>query len=308
MWKDWLAFTRKEQYGILVLTILIFILLIVRLSVGIWDEPPQRVEKAEINDLIEFEEVKEPAKSQQDTRQYHFSGNFNPNKVNVTALDEMGFSSYAVVNWIKYLEAGGHFSSLSDVGKVYGIDSIALVQMAPFVHFSISREEPASKSSPSHSRNFRYNQAKQDISHADKPGTDVNHEVVKVEINSATPEDFRQIRGIGEVYSSRIVAYRNLLGGFYSVNQIREVYGISEELFDDLCENFEIEGEPFRKIKINEASLRVLKAHPYISFYQARDIIEYRNNNGAFEEPETLEQLASFDGNELKRILPYFSF
>jgi DNA uptake protein ComE-like DNA-binding protein len=111
-----------------------------------------------------------------------------------------------------------------------------------------------------------------------------NYQVRKkilIEINSADTIKFKELRGIGPVLAGRIVKYRNILGGFYSVMQIREVYGISDSLF------MSISGMMFadttaciRKININTANIDELSRHPYIGRYYAAGIIKYRDFAG----------------------------
>lgn len=309
MWKDWLAFSRKEQYGIILLTFLIFILVTIRLGLGFWNEPPELVEKAEFDDIFETKGTQAAEKSRKTIR-YNFSIPFNPNKVDVTTLDQMGFSSFVVVNWIKYLEAGGHFNTLSDIGKVYGIDSIALQQMKPFIDFSSDAKSspPGTKTSSFIKKDWQDQHHESEDSKSGKPVIYTENAFTVIDINAATSEELQKIHGIGEVFSDRIVAFRKLLGGFYTVEQISEVFGISKELFEDIRSNLKVNKGPFRKLRINNASLRELKAHPYINFYQARDIIECRKKRGEIENPEVLKELPSFDDGNLEKILPYFSF
>jgi competence ComEA-like helix-hairpin-helix protein len=309
MWKDWLAFSRKEQYGIILLVFLIFVFLLIRIGFSLWDEPPAFVEKHTFEDFFDVGKASE-SQERSIAIQYNFSRSFNPNKVNVTTLDKMGLPTFVVVNWMKYLEAGGRFHSFSDIKKIYGLDSVALHQMKPFVDFSdysdgssnITKQSTfADRSKSSEKEGFRVHNISGAASHVDD-------ESLKIDINIASAEEFQEIRGIGDVYSNRIVAFRKLLGGFYTVDQIKEVYGISEELFNEISSNLELKNGPFRKIEVNHASLKELKKHPYINFYQARDIIECRKQYGMIEVPEVLKQYSSFDDKTFEKILPYFSF
>ena len=54
-------------------------------------------------------------------------------------------------------------------------------------------------------------------------------------LNASDTAEWKKIPGIGSVYASRIVQYRNLLGGFSHVEQLLEVYGIDQELFSRIA-------------------------------------------------------------------------
>jgi competence ComEA-like helix-hairpin-helix protein len=316
MWKDWLAFTRKEQYGIIFLAVLIVMLVILRfLMVLIW-KPPEINIISDVSQYIEFENKTgnlsgSEGKQLRNENSYHFKP-FDPNHVTVTELDRMGLPHYVIINWIKYLESGGSFSDPDDIGKIYGLDSLLAQQLSHFVCFTGQTEqknlypkyEPADSASPASEISFPYFDDKEE----NNASTHLPVNTYVIEINSATASDFKQLNGIGDVLSKRIISYRELLGGFCRKEQICEVYGISKELYENIRHYLIVNKPPYRKMNINRASVSCLRKHPYLNFYQARDIVEYRKRNGNITSARELKRIESIDEQTFEKIVPYFKF
>ncbi|WP_052345558.1 helix-hairpin-helix domain-containing protein [Alkaliflexus imshenetskii] len=126
-------------------------------------------------------------------------------------------------------------------------------------------------------------------------------------INTADTADWASLRGIGPVLSRRIVAYRKALGGFVSIEQIGEVEGISPVLLNDLKARLTLDTLPVTTININTASVRRLRDHPYLDFYQAKAIVDFRNENGKLKSTEQIMRIKSLESADWDRLLPYLS-
>ncbi|MDN5289767.1 MAG: hypothetical protein PWQ06_6 [Anaerophaga sp.] len=317
MWKDWLAFTRKEQYGIILLAVLMLMLVIFRfLMVLVW-EPPEMNIISDVSQYIEAENAAEDLpgsheKSHRHNNSYHFKP-FDPNHVTVTELDRMGLPHYVIINWVKYLESGGSFSEPGDIGRIYGLDSLLAKELSQFVCFSGQAEQISLYQQYEQSESIS---TVPEVSYSDfddsKEGNNASDHLSDtayvIELNSATASALKQLRGIGDVLSERIINYRELLGGFYHKEQVCEVYGISKELYESIRHHLVVNKQPYRKMDINKASVRYLRKHPYLNFYQARDIVEYRKRNGDITSVEELKRIESIDGKTYEKIVPYFNF
>jgi competence protein ComEA len=154
-----------------------------------------------------------------------------------------------VNNLIKYRLKGGRFQTPEDLIKIYGMDSGIFKKLLPWIHIT-----PETKSN----------------------GTP-HREIVFVEINGADSATFEELPGIGPVLAARIIRYRNLLGGFYCIDQIREVYGLHDSLFNRLAGRLKADTSRIRKISINRAPVEELRRHPYIGRFAADGIIRYRH-------------------------------
>ena len=102
----------------------------------------------------------------------------------------------------------------------------------------------------------------------------------------------------------RIVAYRNRLGGFYSVSQLQEIPHLDAKV----NQWFKVKKAELRKLEINRASLDRLRSHPYMDFYKAKAIIEYRRKRGKLKSLSQLSLFEAFSEEDIKKITPYLSF
>lgn len=120
-----------------------------------------------------------------------------------------------------------------------------------------------------------------------------------VELNSAKIEDFQRLPGIGLAFAQRIVDYRNKLGGFISVEQLREVSGVGEAKYNVLVPYLSLNAKKVKLLNINTATKEVLLAHPYCNQAWATELINNRPYTDLSQLPQT-----GLD----KRILPYLTF
>jgi len=128
-----------------------------------------------------------------------------------------------------------------------------------------------------------------------------------VEINSADSLSIVFLKGIGPGFTKRIIKYRTMLGGFHSINQLKEVYGMTDSLFLILTSQIQLYPNAVTKIPINAIDFNSLRKHPYFNFQLAQAIINYRLKHGKLTE-EDIKALGMFSDEKLKLILPYLSY
>jgi competence ComEA-like helix-hairpin-helix protein len=129
-----------------------------------------------------------------------------------------------------------------------------------------------------------------------------------IDINSSDTTGLMKVPGIGSSFARRIVGYRNILGGFYRIEQLQEVYGMYEELYGKIAPYLTVNTDSIRPIAANSAPVEKLKSHPYINFYQAKAIVETRKKKGKLDSIDELSLLEEFPGEDLERIRPYLHF
>ena len=126
-----------------------------------------------------------------------------------------------------------------------------------------------------------------------------------IDINAADTAMLMKIPGIGRGYSAMILAYRRRLGGFVSPSQVDEI----DNLPRGFAKWFKVAPDfSPRKININRASIERLRDHPYLDFYQARAIIEWRRKYGDLRSLQQLSILEEFSDSTLDRIAQYIDF
>lgn len=128
-----------------------------------------------------------------------------------------------------------------------------------------------------------------------------------IELNSADTTILKKIPGIGSSYASRIVKYRASLGGFSSKNQLKEVWGMTSELYEGITPYITLERK-IKRIRINSLSLDELRKHPYINYKQAKVIVDIRTRKGNIKSINRLALLDEFTEKDIKRLSPYLSF
>ncbi len=128
-----------------------------------------------------------------------------------------------------------------------------------------------------------------------------------ISLNETDTAQWKKIPGIGSVFASRIVKYRNRLGGFASVNQLKEVYGIDAELYSKISPYIEPDGN-YSKINVNKLEFKQLLSHPYLNYKQVKAIVSLRDRKGRIASINELSMLDEFTTADIERLAPYLEF
>lgn len=302
MWKDFFYFSLSERRAIYVLLVLIAVLIIAI----IWTPTP---EAQSVYDVAEADSLALKLKQKEERKS--FSKNeriqgtvptalapFEPNLADSIELLRLGLPSYVVNNVIKYRQKGGRFSTPESFARIYGLTEEKFKELKPYIYISkdfIKKPEQ---------RKFLQERPKREHKMDSLPKPFKYPEGTLVDVNAADTTELKKIPGIGSGIARRIVAYRNRLGGFYSLEQLNEVEFVSA----DLLKWFKLESDSIRKLPINRVGLDKLRAHPYINFYQAKVIVEYRRKRGEIKSLSQLSLYEEFTEKDLKRLSAYVSF
>ncbi|ELR69117.1 hypothetical protein C900_05506 [Fulvivirga imtechensis AK7] len=226
---------------------------------------------------------------------------FDPNQISGDELIAMGLHERVAHNWQKYLQSGGHFYDVEDVRKIYGIEDSMYQDLSVYIRIPKASkkagEEPEKLSEESSSyESTRAKPYERKYVNAPTP----------FDINMADTTDLKKIRGIGSVFSKRIVKYRESLGGFIDKKQLGEVYGLKESLLNHLDSlTFIGTDYPIRYLNINEVTEDQLAHHPYLTRGKAGAIISYRYQHGAFGSLNELYNIHLMDSLTITKISPY---
>ena len=129
-----------------------------------------------------------------------------------------------------------------------------------------------------------------------------------IDLNTCDSASLESLPGIGPVLSARIIKYRKLLGGYASVNQLKEVYGLQEETFDLIAARVFADSMAVRKIKINKADYKELIRLPYFERYEVSAILKYRELKGSITGMNDLTENKLIPAEKVARIRPYLDF
>lgn len=127
-----------------------------------------------------------------------------------------------------------------------------------------------------------------------------------IDINKADTTVFMALPGIGSKLATRIVTYREKLGGFYSIEQVSETFGLQDSTFQKIRKWLVVKDTVLRKININKANIDELRM-PYISYNLANAIYEYRRQHGEYKSPEDLMKIMLMTNEIFRKILPYLA-
>ena len=217
----------------------------------------------------------------------HSLFNFDPNKIGVQEWIKLGVKEKTAQTILKYVRAGGRFSDKQDLKKIFGLSPGQVERLMPYVVFSEVIEDVRDK------QVYREKQFEQ----------------LPVELNTADSNKLMLAPGIGQKLSARIIKYRDRLGGFISMSQLSEVYGITDSLLTALYPIWFVRLSPnIRKLNINSIDLEELRKHPYVSFSMSKLIIAYRNSHGRINDTQEMYSIAGIDREKLNKLVPYLAY
>ncbi len=310
-WNQFFGFNKKERIGVIAL--IVFLILIVsgylflpRFFSSFEQQNTAQLEK-EVERFVAAREKKEKQdkiqnqnNDSQDNQEKQHSiyetrqltpFRFNPNNLPEKKWKAIGFSDKQISIIKNYEANGGTFRKKEDLQRIYGIDKQEYEQLEPYIHIPDDKK-PAR----------RIEEQKTDSS---KPKP--KKETLTIELNSADSTDLQEVYGIGPVFSKRIVKFRHLLGGFYSPEQLLEVYGIDSAKYKQIKDHFYTDTSAIKTININTATYKEMAAHPYLDQYLVKAIIKYRQDNGPIEDLAELKNISLVYDDLYNKIKPYFT-
>lgn len=304
MWLDFFYFSKSERRAIWVLLagLLIWVFLVIFTPSSEEVPPPTEAEVAEIQmflqqvQRVEAEKERRFAERRYPKREKRavVLAPFDPNEADSATLLSLGLPPFLAHHILKYRQAGGVFRRPGDLARIYGLSDTLYRQLEPFI--TIGEIYQPKRDTAQWLRDRR---AKRDSVKVFK-----YPEGTKVDLNRADTTELQQVPGIGSGIARMIVAYRNRLGGFYTVDQLKEI----EYVEDGLLKWFTVTTDSIRRIPVNRAGLDRLRNHPYLNFYQAKVIVEYRRKRGKLTSLSQLSLYEEFTEKDLQRLSHYLSF
>ena len=216
---------------------------------------------------------------------------FDPNVIDESQWLKLGLSAKQTKVITNYTAKGGKFYKNEDLKKIYSITDKDYIRLEPYIRIG---------NLPS-----KYNKEGLNQQNHLESKKSLN---VKISLNTADTTQLKSLNGIGSVLSNRIVKFRDALGGFYSSQQLHDVYGISPEALANMIDKVEVDANLIKKINVNTSSVQQLQKHPYINKKLALAIVNYRDQHGFYNEMDDLEQNRALDKEFLRKIAPYLEY
>ncbi|MEO6692743.1 MAG: helix-hairpin-helix domain-containing protein [Saprospiraceae bacterium] len=293
-----LYLSKKERMGIIVLLIILIISMVIpylwnhnlsrknKIESSVQNTAPQvQIEKTSKfwqTKKINPHSIKLPFKKMELIK-------FDPNTLDLNTAKRLGISEKVFNVLDHFRQKGGRFRKPNDFKKLYGLKEELFLRLLPYIEIA----------SPSKSQDLR--------------GIQTNEFTKKVrntsvlEINSASEEMWIELPGIGSKLAERIVKFKNALGGFYSISQIKEVFGINDSTFNII--KIYLQCIPtVTLLKLNSLDEDELDQHPYINTKQARFIVNYRRQHERIRNLDELRLTGFFKEEWITKIQKYLDF
>lgn len=222
---------------------------------------------------------------------------FNPNFITDYKGYKLGMSIQEIDRLLAFRRENKYVNSPEEFQNVTKVSDSLLNLIAPYFKFPdwVNNKKQNSK--------FKEFEAYQNKTFAKK------EKIIIIDINQATKEDLVKIYGIGEAISVRILKQKETLGGFVSMEQMQDVWGLSPEVIENLITHFRVLAVPrFKKIEINNASLKELSQFYYFRYALAKEIVTYRSMNGNIKNIEDLTKIKGFPVDKANIIGLYLDF
>ena len=269
------SFSKGERIAVFTMLALIAILMVLCLVRPMRYTPPETAFH-NLDSLLQLHEtaMKELQEKQliaeNETNELH-PFPFNPNTLTEDEWRQIGLTDRQIRNIMNYQAKGGKFYSKKDLGKLYTISEADFEQLEPFIVL------------PELSQNIK-TVAKDVKRKADAEETPAAKPAPKpipvVDLNAVDSATLVELPQIGSYTAGRIVAYREKLGGFISLEQLREVKGMDSARFQTISPYIRLENVEIRKLDINRADFKALVSHPYLSYNQVKAIVNHREKKG----------------------------
>jgi len=310
--KGWFFyFSKSERRGLMVLSVLVALLAATlcccRLGlIGSSNSPLAYADSVRLDSaLAKLAGDKSPGKGYRQTyqtpQQTPLLSRFDPNDADSLQLSRLGLSSFIVRNILRYRDKGGVFRTLESFAKLYGLPAEQYEQLKPYI---VIGEEYGTKPK----RRKADTLPPPFVADAPQPRrwerVEKYPEGTVVDLNRADTAELKRIPGIGSGYARQIVSRRTRLGGFYAVEQLREIASLP----DSVHRWFRVATPPHQPLRVNHMDVERLRSHPYLNFYQAKAIVEHRRKFGKLKSLSQLSTYEAFTEKDLKRLSHYVTF
>ena len=272
----WYYYTRAQKRGFIVLLLSVILLQTLLTAVEYYQPQMQREAKSTIDVghplQAEVDRLRAEIVKKRDTIYP-----FNPNYIDDYKGYFLELSLEEIDRLLAYRAEKKYVQSPRDFQRITAVSDAWLEKYSPYFVFHSPHSPPTKKGKPQ--------------SAVLTPKGQLPPLVVR-DINRATQEQLQEIHGIGPALSKRIIEDRDRYGGYVHIDQLKFVYGLSDQVIQTLLKHYAVHTQPqLNQIDLNEAGVNELKNIPYLNYYLAREIVKYRSLHGDFVNKEQLKEI-----------------
>lgn len=217
---------------------------------------------------------------------------FDPNKLDLEGWASLGFSKKQSQAIVKYREMLGGFTSKQDLHSSFVVDDEKFKELEPYIQIRINDTSIDSRKEKENEQNNKI---------------EAKEETLSIELNSTDSVALLKLFGIGPFYAGKIIAYRNQLGGYYSKDQLLEIWKFDTTKLEQIAKQIWVDTNSVRPLRVNSDSTQLLYSHPYITWNQAKAIVNYREQHGNYKSKSALSEIVLIDDSLLTKLYPYIS-
>lgn len=301
-------FTRQERKSLFIFSMMAFAFLAMMYAIANFKKP----DKLKLHEVIKVETMlpktmafKPALDVNKNSIKHHASKlifHFNPNTISADSLALLGVDKKTILNFVKYKSKGAVFKNNQQFFKVFGMEKYR-VKLDTLLSWN---QSPKMDIQTKDGQQRLTQNAGDEIKKSNSTIPIVK--IKMLDINKADSFELQLIRGIGAKLASRIVRYRERLGGFNHIEQLEEVYGLTPETYLSINHQLTLDPGDIQKILINKCDEGQMARHPYIGKKKASILIRYKLNRGNFHQWQDLISSKLFDDEELEKLKPYVDF
>lgn len=224
---------------------------------------------------------------------------FDPNTLDEAGWKQLGLRDRTIRTILNYRSKGGRFRKPEDLQRIYGLFPDEYERLEPYIRIAGQPATPA--------ENFPETRAVTPALPETMPEKKYTKQIAVIDINRVDTTALLPLPGIGSKLAARILNFRDKLGGFYSVSQVGETFGLPDSTFQKMKPFLKADAGSVKKININTATVDELKAHPYIRWAIANPIVAYRNEHGPFASVADLKKIMAVTEPVYSKLEPYLT-
>lgn len=302
--RDYFIFNKKERNGIIAILTLILFFTALTLSYR-FHKSQAAADTSEFQKQLDEFLASAEIKQEEDSSQKFIADEiaslskpaaqlfvFNPNAATEEDFVRLGLSKKQAAGILNYRNKGGKFRKKEDFAKMYTISKEEYERLEAFIVIPEEKQEEKI-----------YAEKKTYFEKKEYPAK----QTVLVEINTADSLELIKVKGIGPYTAMKIIELRTKLGGFYSKEQLREVYRVDSARYAEIEPFLTVDPFEVKKLNINTATLDELKAHPYIRYNIANSIVSIRQQHGRYNSIEGIKKSHLVTEDIFRKIAPYLT-